>query len=1035
MAPIATRPDEGVERPSKSTNGNQSLSSAAASPLIDLYSGTAADDLRSGVIAGLKGHDTLIVPGSTQRPEDIEWAYRKTLPTTLLYDENGLKIYDELVEVPEYYLWNAEKSILETHGKEIAFRLFGHQTEATEKLLQRTVGEEEARKQQRKHHKKDRQDKEAPVFDGLNHEEYTTANEKWGDFRVGKHNGGVNSEHGLDDGGGSESASSAAVVELGAGSLRKTIHLLRGLGQLPGLAKQHPVRYYALDLDKSELMRTLTDLRAALGGSGAGHNKEDPWAILDGKLTVSGLWATYDQGLAHIGAGDLDQDTSGQRSARSLLWLGSSIGNFERRDAAEFLKGMADKAMRAGDKILVGIDRRNAPRDIELAYNDPKGVTEAFIMNGLKHADRILGGQGVLDASKFEYRDRYNVVEGRHESYYRSRVEQTLSLPDGTSVSLEAGELIHIERSYKYSEREVLDALDHAGLRLVQKWTSELAGPKYDLWLVEKPVFHFRSTRLLTGWRDQLARGLSVAEAHNDNGSHEYDADGGSSAEELGSQPKGHNLWGSWGMPSLEQWDASWKSWDTITLTMISRKMLHQKPIDLRHICLFYLGHIPTFVDIFITKVMPDLKPLEERYNQIFERGIDPHVDDPTQCHTHSEVPEKEEDWPKVEEILAYRERLMDRLRSVYQQFGTGERTLDRHIARALKMAQEHIDLHQETLLYMLAQSDDTLPPAGFALPDWASLARQWDLEDELSGGEVARTALLNFKADSVTIGHDDDEYDDRNHKVLKPTPDIKKLNKELGNPAFGWDNEQPARIERTGAFSISAAPVSNEQYLRFLTETKSEDVPSSWVRGPLEGNEAYLIRTVFGPVPMSVARLWPVQGSGNQLRRYADWVGGRLPTHAELRRFLDSKSSPICVDRPGTNVGFRNWHPVPPVVAQSGGGAGSGLPLPGHNGGVWEWTSTAFAAHQGFKPSILYPGYSSDFHDGKHDVVLGGSWATTPSLAGRKTVNNTYQRDYPYSFIGGRVVFDSQTKRKVSSVRRSDPPPPAQRLVDGARV
>ena len=47
------------------------------------------------------------------------------------------------------------------------------------------------------------------------------------------------------------------------------------------------------------------------------------------------------------------------------------------------------------------------------------------------------------------------------------------------------------------------------------------------------------------------------------------------------------------------------------------------------------------------------------------------------------------------------------------------------------------------------------------------------------------------------------------------------------------------------------------------------------------------------------------------------------------------------------------------------------------------------------------------DFFDGKHNVLLGGSWATTPSIAGRRTVVNTYQYAYPYVFAGARVAFD----------------------------
>lgn len=888
----------------------------------------------------------------------------------------------QLVNVPEYYLWNAETSILQQHGAEIAHRLFGFQTPATQDLL---------RKDNAQHTPQDTR----RVCEELNSQQKANGN---GHITVGE--SAFNSRLSSAESAGG----SPTLVELGAGSLRKTIHLLRALKDLP-VPQTH---YYALDLDKAELNRTLSDLYQQLATSA-----DDPNTVLSGKVDIRGIWATYDQGLDLVGKDGLD---AAESARRCLMWLGSSIGNFERRDAAEFLKKCADTALRPGDTMLVGIDRRNTPRDVELAYNDPSGVTRSFIMNGLKHADRLLGGN-VLSSARFEYHDRYNVLEGRHESYYRSLEEQDLSLPDGSTVHLAAGELIHIERSYKYSERETLDALDHAGLRVVQKWSTP-SSPHYDLWLLEKPPFHFESTRLFTGWRQSLSQGLSVAQAHNSNGSHEYDADGGASSLAVGSRPQPHISWGSWGIPTASEWSKVWSSWDTITLTMISRKLLHQKPIDLRHICLFYIGHIPAFVDIMLMKTLPDLEPIDAHYNNIFERGIDPHVDDPTQCHAHSEVPQKEEDWPRVEEILAYRELVMKRVEDIYHDVASGKRGMDRRLARTLRMTLEHIELHQETLLYMLAQSPNTLPPKDVSLPDWASLTRHWDEQDLQQGGQEARESLLYFKADVVDLGHHDDDAEDLDIRTTRLSKDVSSLNAQLAHPEFGWDNETPVRKVQTGAFSIMATPVNNEQYASFLKATGSSDYPSSWIQDPSSSTSPFSVRTVFGPVPMSVARLWPVQSSGSQLRKYAAWKGGRLPTHAELRRFLDASTSPQCVDRPGSNVGFRHWHPVPASLPRVDG---DGLLIPGHNGGVWEWTSTPFMDYEGFRPSDLYPGYSADFFDGKHDVVLGGSWATTPSVAGRRTVCNTYQREYPYSFIGGRVLFDEETvvKGPRSPVRK----------------
>jgi L-histidine Nalpha-methyltransferase / hercynylcysteine S-oxide synthase len=55
-----------------------------------------------------------------------------------------------------------------------------------------------------------------------------------------------------------------------------------------------------------------------------------------------------------------------------------------------------------------------------------------------------------------------------------------------------------------------------------------------------------------------------------------------------------------YGIPSLSEFRDVWKAWDTVTLGMIPNKMLHEKPIDLRHKILFYLGHIPTYVTIVL---------------------------------------------------------------------------------------------------------------------------------------------------------------------------------------------------------------------------------------------------------------------------------------------------------------------------------------------------------------------------------------------------------------------------------------------------
>ena len=129
------------------------------------------------------------------------------------------------------------------------------------------------------------------------------------------------------------------------------------------------------------------------------------------------------------------------------------------------------------------------------------------------------------------------------------------------------------------------------------------------------------------------------------------------------------------------------------------------------------------------------------------------------------------------------------------------------------------------------------------------------------------------------------------------------------------------------------------------------------------------------------------------------DGVEETPPSHPSQNQAVEQP--PLFVDLSNTNTSFKSWHPVPVTHR------GNELAGQGEMGGVWEWTSSPLVQHEGFQPMELYPGYTADFFDGKHNVVLGGSWATHPRIAGRRSFVNWYQRKYPYAWIGARVVRD----------------------------
>lgn len=195
-------------------------------------------------------------------------------------------------------------------------------------------------------------------------------------------------------------------------------------------------------------------------------------------------------------------------------------------------------------------------------------------------------------------------------------------------------------------------------------------------------------------------------------------------------------------VPTLGDWQGLWAVWDVVTRRMIPDEELLEKPIKLRNACIFYLGHIPTFMDIQLNKAT-SLPPCEPSYYpQIFERGIDPDVDNPEHCHTHSEVPDE---WPPLGEILDYQIKVRQKIRKICEM----ER-IPREIGRALWIGFEHEIMHLETLLYMLLQSDKTRPPTVIA-PDF---------EKEAKVAEASRVPneWFDIPEQIITIGLDDPE-------------------------------------------------------------------------------------------------------------------------------------------------------------------------------------------------------------------------------------------------------------------------------------
>ncbi|HVO10841.1 MAG TPA: SUMF1/EgtB/PvdO family nonheme iron enzyme [Vicinamibacteria bacterium] len=423
---------------------------------------------------------------------------------------------------------------------------------------------------------------------------------------------------------------------------------------------------------------------------------------------------------------------------------------------------------------------------------------------------------------------------------------------------------------------------------------------------------------------------------------------------------------------NLADLQAAWARSDRL-LSILADDAWLEQPIRLRQPFLFYLGHLPAFAWNQLGRGWLGLPPFQPSFDALFERGIDP-------VGVDAYVPLAS--WPERPAVLDYRDRVREALQSALG----GD--LPAQGNDVLAMVAEHEWMHQETLLYMVQELDHCRKrrPAG-----WPELPRP-----------------------RVTPPHRTVEVPDGEAVLGMPA----------GAAAFGWDNEFAECRVHVPAFRVDQHPVTNADWREFVADGGYAE-PRLWREEDWRWRErrglvrphgwrtdeaAPAVRSLLADVRFEVAAGWPVQVSWAEACAYARWRGARLPTEAEWQRAAygtphgGSRRWPWGDATPATdraNLGFHRGSPLP-VGSQPAGASAWGVFEMVGNG--WEWTGTPFAPLPGFSPMPRYPGYSADFFDGSHFVLLGGSWATEPLLL-RPSFRNWFQPHYPFVFSKLRCV------------------------------
>lgn len=231
------------------------------------------------------------------------------------------------------------------------------------------------------------------------------------------------------------------VAELGSGSGRKVRRLLQSF------AGMGTTTYAPIDISRQAIHFCRVEIGRIPG------------------IHFQGIVAEYMAGLRRA---------AGLRPAGGrllVMFVGSSIGNFGREEAMDFLRDLR-ATLACGDRLLLGTDLVKPESQLIPAYDDPAGVTAAFNRNVLTRLNRELGAD--FDLARFVHEARWNRESRRIEMHLRSTVDQTVHIAEtGMDVRFRAGETLWTESSHKYRRDEPEAMGVAAGFRAIGQWCDD----------------------------------------------------------------------------------------------------------------------------------------------------------------------------------------------------------------------------------------------------------------------------------------------------------------------------------------------------------------------------------------------------------------------------------------------------------------------------------------------------------------------------------------------------------------------------------
>ncbi|MDO9182724.1 MAG: 5-histidylcysteine sulfoxide synthase [Bacteriovorax sp.] len=426
----------------------------------------------------------------------------------------------------------------------------------------------------------------------------------------------------------------------------------------------------------------------------------------------------------------------------------------------------------------------------------------------------------------------------------------------------------------------------------------------------------------------------------------------------------------------LDYFNNSWTLTELLFQGLKTETVYMRPPYHgLRHPLIFYYGHPAV---LYLNKLRlagfyP--KPINLYLEKVLETGVDE--------MSWDDMSKNEMEWPNVEAVHEYR-KIVYALVSETIKTHPDLEFLDREKGNkpllnspwwALWMGMEHEKIHFETSSVLIRE-----------LPiEYVETPRYWaPIHPSKLNNETHENSWLKQNGGTVIIG------------------------KPKSAPSFGWDNEYGERIVNIRDFQYTKFQITNREYFDFVAsgayvndsfwreegifwrKYRNTKRPTFWCGTGPEGSHEYELRTIFEIIPMPWN--WPAEVNFHEAAAFANWKNEqdkktlktklhyRLFTEAEFDSLRNGDTDPVLQKKH-----FRDDHKINDFKANFNFKWSSCENVTEELcGNAWHWVEDQFNPLTNFEIHSLYDDFSTPCFDGKHHMILGGSFISTGHEASR---------------------------------------------------